>query len=228
MTVKEFKYDHPDRDVAAFKRAVANKLMYAVGKDPVAASQDDWLHATALAVRDQLVERWMTTTRAQYAQNLKRVYYLSMEFLIGRTFTNALLALELQDTVKEALADFGVDIDQLAEREPDAALGNGGLGRLAACFLDSMATLGVPGLGYGIRYEYGMFRQRIVEGQQVETPDYWLTRGNPWEFQRPEVRYRVRFGGHVQRPGGKNAPYGAARWVDTHDVLAVAYDTIIP
>jgi len=228
MTIEDFKYDHPDRDVAAFKRAVANKLMYAVGKDPVAASQDDWLHATALAVRDQLVERWMATTRAQYAQKLKRVYYLSMEFLIGRTFTNALLALELQDTVTEALADFGVDIEQLAEREPDAALGNGGLGRLAACFLDSMATLGVPGLGYGIRYEYGMFRQRIVDGQQVETPDYWLTRGNPWEFQRPEVHYRVRFGGHVQRPGGKNAPYGVGRWVDTHDVLAMAYDTIIP
>lgn len=228
MTIAEFKYDHPDRDVAAFKRSVANKLMYAVGKDPVAASPDDWLHATALAVRDQIVERWMGTTRAIYAQRLKRVYYLSMEFLIGRTFTNALLALELQDTVKQALADFGVDIQTLAEREPDAALGNGGLGRLAACFLDSMATLGVPGLGYGIRYEYGMFRQRIVDGQQVETPDYWLTRGNPWEFQRPEVTYRVRFGGHVQRREGKGAPYGAANWVDTHDVLAVAYDTIIP
>ncbi|MDM0115522.1 glycogen/starch/alpha-glucan phosphorylase [Variovorax sp. J22R133] len=228
MTIEDFKYDHPDRDVAAFKLAVANKLIYAVGKDPVAASQDDWLHATALAVRDQLVERWMATTRAQYSQKLKRVYYLSMEFLIGRTFTNALLALELQATVKQALADFGVDIDALAEREPDAALGNGGLGRLAACFLDSMATLGVPGMGYGIRYEYGMFRQRIVDGQQVETPDYWLTRGNPWEFQRPEVTYRVRFGGHVQRPQGKGAPYGAARWVDTHDVQAVAYDTIIP
>ncbi|MDM0051079.1 glycogen/starch/alpha-glucan phosphorylase [Variovorax sp. J22R115] len=228
MTIAEFKYDHPDRDVAAFKRAVANKLIYAVGKDPVAASPDDWLHATALAVRDQIVERWMGTTRAIYAQRLKRVYYLSMEFLIGRTFTNALLALELQDTVKQALADFGVDIRAVAEREPDAALGNGGLGRLAACFLDSMATLGVPGLGYGIRYEYGMFRQRIVDGQQVETPDYWLTRGNPWEFQRPEVTYRVRFGGHVQRREGKGTPYGAANWVDTHDVLAVAYDTIIP
>lgn len=228
MTLEDFKYDHPDRDVAAFKRAVANKLIYAVGKDPVAASLDDWLHATALAVRDQVVERWMATTRAIYAQRLKRVYYLSMEFLIGRTFTNALLALELQDTVKQALADFGVDIEALAEREPDAALGNGGLGRLAACFLDSMATLGVPGLGYGIRYEYGMFRQRIVDGQQVETPDYWLTRGNPWEFQRPEVTYRVRFGGHVQRRDGKGALYGAANWIDTHDVLAVAYDTIIP
>ncbi|MNU61552.1 Maltodextrin phosphorylase [compost metagenome] len=228
MTIKDFAYDHPDRDVAAFKRAVANKLIYAVGKDPVAASPDDWLHATALAVRDQLVERWMTTTRANYAQDLKRVYYLSMEFLIGRTFTNALLAVDLYGTVREALADFGVDMAALAEREPDAALGNGGLGRLAACFLDSMATLGVPGMGYGIRYEYGMFRQRIVDGQQVETPDYWLTRGNPWEFQRPEVNYRVRFGGHVQKREGKNAPYGAADWVDTHDVLAVAYDTIIP
>ncbi len=227
MTIEEFAYDHPDRDVAAFKRAVANKLIYAVGKDPVAASQDDWLQATSLAVRDQLVERWMATTRASYAQNLKRVYYMSMEFLIGRTFTNALLALELQDIVKQALTDFGVDIAALAEREPDAALGNGGLGRLAACFLDSMATLGVPGFGYGIRYEYGMFRQKIVDGQQVETPDYWLTRGNPWEFQRPEVTYRVRFGGHVQRREDASGS-GAADWVDTHDVLAVAYDTIIP
>ena len=219
-----FEYDHPDRDVAAFKRAVATKLMYAVGKDPVAASQDDWLHATALAVRDQLVERWMTTTRANYAQDRKRVYYLSAEFLIGRTFTNALLAVDLYDTVKAALADFDIDMSALAEREPDAALGNGGLGRLAACFLDSMATLGVPGMGYGIRYEYGMFRQQIIDGQQVEAPDYWLTRGNPWEFQRPEVQYRVRFGGHVEG----HSPGGAARWVGTHDVLAMAYDTIIP
>ena len=224
MTPADFEYDHPDRDVAAFKRSVATKLMYAVGKDPVAASQDDWLAATALAVRDQLVERWMATTRASYAQDVKRVYYLSMEFLIGRTFTNALLAVDLFDTVKAALADFDIDVSALAEREPDAALGNGGLGRLAACFLDSMATLGVPGMGYGIRYEYGMFRQRIVDGQQVETPDYWLTRGNPWEFQRPEVKYRVRFGGHVE---GRQA-YGAAKWVGTHDVLAIAYDTIIP
>ena len=232
MTIEDFAYDHPDRDVAAFKRAVANKLIYAVGKDPVAASPDDWLNATSMAVRDQLVERWMATTRASYKQDLKRVYYMSMEFLIGRTFTNALLALDMHDTVKQALADFGVDIAQMAEREPDAALGNGGLGRLAACFLDSMATLGVPGFGYGIRYEYGMFRQKIVDGQQVETPDYWLTRGNPWEFQRPEVTYRVRFGGHVQRRetsrDGKQPPYGAADWVDTHDVLAMAYDTIIP
>ncbi len=222
MPIKDFAYDHPDRDVAAFKRAVANKLIYAVGKDPVTASQDDWLHATTFAVRDQLVERWMATTRANYAQDLKRVYYMSMEFLIGRTFTNALLAVDLYDTVRDALADFNIDVEAIAEREPDAALGNGGLGRLAACFLDSMATLGVPGFGYGIRYEYGMFRQKIVDGQQIETPDYWLTRGNPWEFQRPEVTYRVRFGGHLEQRDG------APCWIDTHDVLAMAYDTIIP
>ncbi|MEO7241351.1 MAG: glycogen/starch/alpha-glucan phosphorylase [Variovorax sp.] len=229
MTIEEFTYDHPDQDVAAFKRAVANKLIYAVGKDPASALPDDWLHATALAVRDQLVERWMATTRAQYQQDVKRVYYLSMEFLIGRTFTNALLALDLYDTVKEALAGFGLDMEAIAEREPDAALGNGGLGRLAACFLDSMATLEVPGFGYGIRYEYGMFRQKIVDGQQIETPDYWLTRGNPWEFQRPEVCYRIRFGGHVAS-GGAHHPNadGSARWVDSHDVLAIAYDTIVP
>ena len=222
--LKSFEYDHPDHGVADFKRAIANKLIYAVGKDPAAAKPEDWLHAVQLAVRDQLVERWMATTRAQYEQDVKRVYYLSMEFLIGRTFTNALLALELQETMRQALADFGVDLDQLADLEPDAALGNGGLGRLAACFLDSMATLAVPGFGYGIRYEYGMFKQAIREGQQVETPDYWLSHGYPWEFQRPEVVWRVRFGGRVE----DRHDFGSARWVDTHDVLAMAYDSIVP
>ena len=222
--LKSFEYDHPDRGVADFKRAVANKLIYAVGKDPAAAKPEDWLHAAQLAVRDQLVERWMATTRAQYEQDVKRVYYLSMEFLIGRTFTNALLALDLQSTMRQALADFGVDLEKIGDLEPDAALGNGGLGRLAACFLDSMATLAVPGFGYGIRYEYGMFKQAIQGGQQVEMPDYWLTHGYPWEFQRPEVTYRVRYAGRVE----DRQAFGAARWVDTHDVLAMAYDTIVP
>ena len=233
MSLPEPLYDHPLPDVAAFKRAIAHKLIYAIGKDPsaiagdpVAPRTDDWLRATSLAVRDQLMERWLATTRAQYAQDLKRVYYLSMEFLIGRTFTNAILALELQNTVRQALADFGVDYDALAELEPDAALGNGGLGRLAACFLDSMATLGVPGFGYGIRYEYGMFRQTIVNGRQVEAPDYWLKKQNPWEFQRPELTYRIRFGGRVEQRDGATGKIAA--WVDTHDVLAMAYDTIIP
>ncbi|EHR70833.1 glycogen/starch/alpha-glucan phosphorylase [Burkholderiales bacterium JOSHI_001] len=227
MNPKDFNYDHPDRDVAAFKRAIANKLIYAVGKDPVAARIEDWWHATALAVRDQLVERWMHTTRTQYQQDVKRAYYLSMEFLIGRTFTNALLALDIAPVIKQALADFDVDFDAMAEFEPDAALGNGGLGRLAACFLDSMATLGVPGFGYGIRYEYGMFRQVIQNGRQVEVPDYWLKHGNPWEFPRPEVSYRVCFGGHVEQQTGAK-PGDRRRWLPAEDVQAMAYDTIIP
>ncbi|CAM8625945.1 GlgP Glucan phosphorylase [Comamonadaceae bacterium] len=217
-----FEFDAPGRDLESLKRSIANKLMFVVGKDPEAARPEDWLHAAAYAVRDQLVERWMTTTRAQYAQDAKRVYYLSMEFLIGRTFSNAMLAVGLRERVKQALADFGVDIDAVTELEPDAALGNGGLGRLAACFLDSMATLNIPGFGYGIRYDYGMFKQTIVDGRQVEVPDYWLTHGNPWEFPRPEVNYRVQFGGHVVKVGD------SYQWVDSHDVQAMAYDTIIP
>jgi starch phosphorylase len=218
----EHQYEHLARDVPAFKRAISTKLMYQVGKDPVSARPEDWLHAVCYTVRDHLVERWMKTTRAQYAQDVKRVYYLSAEFLIGRTFSNALLALDLMPTIEQALRELDVDPAKLLDLEPDAALGNGGLGRLAACFLDSMATLGVPGFGYGIRYDYGMFRQQIVDGRQVEAPDYWLAHGNPWEFQRPEVTYRVRFGGHIEATGD------TVRWVGTDDVLAMAYDTIIP
>jgi starch phosphorylase len=221
-TPVHFEYDAPGRDLESLKRSIANKLMFTVGKDPQAARPEDWLHAAAFAIRDQLVERWMKTTRAQYTQDAKRVYYMSMEFLIGRTFGNALLALGLRDRVRQALLEFGVDMDAMAELEPDAALGNGGLGRLAACFLDSMATLNIAGFGYGIRYDYGMFRQTIVNGKQVEVPDYWLNHGNPWEFQRPEVTYRVKFGGRVVKEGTIH------RWVDTHDVQAMAYDTIIP
>ena len=217
-----FVYDSPGHDLESLKRAIGNQLMFNVGKDPASARPEDWLHAAAYAVRDQLVERWMGSTRAQYEQRAKRVYYLSMEFLMGRAFGNALLALGLRDAVEQALRELGVDLAALAELEPDAALGNGGLGRLAACFLDSMATVGIAGYGYGIRYDYGMFRQTIVEGRQVEVPDYWLTHGNPWEFPRPEVCYRVQYGGHVVRHGDRH------EWVGTQDVLAMAYDTIVP
>ncbi len=223
MDLSQFahQYDHLSRDVAAFRRAISNKLMYQVGKNPESARPEDWLHAVSYAVRDHLVERWMKTIRASYAQDVKRVYYLSMEFLIGRSFSNALLALDLMPTVRQALTELEVDPDIVIDLEPDAALGNGGLGRLAACFLDSMATLGVPGFGYGIRYDYGMFRQQIIEGQQVEVPDYWLAHGNPWEFHRPEICFRVRYGGHLEQEGD------VIRWVGTDDVLANAYDTII-
>ncbi|MES2934554.1 MAG: glycogen/starch/alpha-glucan phosphorylase [Pseudomonadota bacterium] len=222
MKLTDFQYDHLDNDAATLKRAIANKLVYSIGKDVVTARPLDWLNATTYAVRDRLVERWMSTTRAQYGQDAKRVYYLSMEFLIGRTFINALLALGVYDVVKQALQELDVDLEAIAELEPDAALGNGGLGRLAACFLDSMATLGVAGFGYGIRYEYGMFKQQIVDGNQVETPDYWLTGGNSWEFARPEVQYLVRFGGRIEQHGE------VIQWIDTDDVHAMAYDTIIP
>ncbi len=227
LTQFEHQYEHLARDVSAFKRAISTKLMYSVGKDPVSARPEDWLQAVSFAVRDHLVERWMKTTRAQYAQDVKRVYYLSAEFLIGRTFSNAMLALDISSTVRQALVELDVNPDLILDLEHDAALGNGGLGRLAACFLDSMATLGVPGFGYGIRYDYGMFRQQIIDGRQVEAPDYWLTHGNPWEFPRAEVQYRVRFGGHLESAGAGADP-AAVRWVGTDDVLAMAYDTIIP
>ncbi len=218
----DFHFDSPGRDLESLKRSIANKLMFTVGKDPKTSRPEDWLHAAAYAVRDLMVERWMKTTRAQYAQDSKRVYYMSMEFLIGRSFGNALIALGLRERVKHALRDFGVDMDAITELEPDAALGNGGLGRLAACFLDSMATLNIAGYGYGIRYDYGMFRQTIVDGSQVEVPDYWLTHGNPWEFPRPEVTFRVQFGGRIVKVGD------GYQWKDSHDVLAMAYDTVIP
>ena len=222
MTAARLEFDQLNSSVEALRRSISNRLMYGVGKDAVTARSQDWLHAAALAVRDRLVERWMVTTRRQYDQDAKRVYYLSMEFLIGRTFSNALLALGIYDTMKEALADVGVDMESVIDLEPDAALGNGGLGRLAACFLDSMATLGIPGFGYGIRYDYGMFRQQIVDGEQVEAPDYWLHAGNPWEFPRPEIKYRVHFGGRTLQRDGH------VEWIDTQHVNAMAYDTVIP
>jgi len=210
-------------DEDALKRSIANNLRYRSGKIPITASRQDWLLAAELTVRNRLVERWMKTTNAYYEKNAKVAYYLSMEFLIGRSFNNSLQALDISAPMREALRDMAVDMEDLVNGEVDAALGNGGLGRLAACFLDSMATQHFASIGYGIRYEYGMFKQEIINGYQVETPDYWLlTRGNPWEFPRPEVLYDVRYGGHIKKEGDKS------RWVDTHTVLAMAYDTIIP
>src|SRR5450759_2979047 len=208
--------------VKALRDSISRRLIYTVGKDAFAASKRDWLHALSTAVRDRLIDRWMDTTRRAYQQDPKRIYYLSLEFLPGRTLSNALIAIGLHDECSEALRELGLDLDELDDLEHEPSLVNGGLGRLAACFLDSMATLGLPGFGYGIRYDYGMFSQHIVDGRQVEYPDHWLVSGNPWEFARPEVKYTVQFGGRVEYHDR------VASWVDTDDVYAMAYDTIVP
>jgi starch phosphorylase len=214
-------------DRTSLHRSLLNLLIYAMGKDQITATHRDWFHTTALAVRERLIERWMETMRSYYRADSKRVYYLSLEFLTGRLLMNSLLNLGFHDACCDALADLDLDIHRLKELENDAALGNGGLGRLAACFLDSMATLGLPGYGYGIRYEYGMFTQRIENGFQVEHPDNWLRYGNPWEFPRPEVLYPVHFGGRVveyRDEGGRLRHH----WVETEDVMAMAFDTPVP
>ena len=214
-------------DAASVGRSIVNRLVFSVGKDDIMATTRDWFYATAFMTRDRLIERWMDTMRSYYAADAKRVYYLSMEFLMGRTLMNGLLNLAFEKECSQALQQQGIDLSRVCETEPDAALGNGGLGRLAACFLDSMATLNLPGFGYGIRYEYGMFSQRIESGRQVEHPDNWLRYGNPWEFPRAEVLYQVKFGGRVVQFADE---HGVPRhhWVDTEDVMAMAYDTPIP
>ncbi len=209
-------------DRPSLKKAILNALAYRIGKDPATATQQDVYQAAAIVVRDRMVSRWMATTRNQYAKDVKRIYYLSMEFLVGRSFSNALHAVELYEDLAAVLSELGADIEELVREEPDAALGNGGLGRLAACFLDSMATLDLPGYGYGIRYDYGMFAQRIHDGNQVEMPDDWLRQGNMWEFARPEHTFAVHFGGHVTHDAG------GAHWHPADVVMAVPYDTIVP
>ncbi len=215
---------HHAADVAAFRDAVVARLTYSAGKTVASAVDHDWFVATALAVRDRIVDRWVESNQRTEAERCKQVYYLSVEYLIGRLLFDTLTNLRMLETAREALATFGVDINTLRKLEPDAALGNGGLGRLAACFMDSMASLGVPAYGYGIRYEHGLFRQTLDDGQQHEMPEDWLSFGNPWEFERPEVEYSVRFGGAVEYVGG-NAETARALWYPAETVLAVAYDT---
>ncbi|ELM3746661.1 glycogen phosphorylase [Yersinia ruckeri] len=217
-----FSYTSPIVSVDALKHSIAYKLMFIVGKDPGIATRHDWLNATLFAVRDRMVERWLRSNRAQLSQDVRQVYYLSMEFLLGRTLSNALLSMGIYNDIEVALDEMGIDLSELLVEESDPGLGNGGLGRLAACFLDSLATLALPGRGYGIRYEYGMFSQKIVNGQQAESPDNWLEYGNAWEFPRHNTRYKVRFGGRVQQEGAK------IRWLETEEILACAYDQIIP
>ncbi|MDK4732493.1 glycogen/starch/alpha-glucan phosphorylase [Rhizobium sp. CNPSo 3490] len=203
---------------------IIERLTYRIGKDAKVAKPHDWLTATILVVRDRIIDKWMASTREVYATGAKRVYYLSLEFLIGRLMRDAVSNLGLMEEVRDALASLGVDVNVIAGLEPDAALGNGGLGRLAACFMESMATVNVPAYGYGIRYVHGLFRQQMADGWQVELPENWLAHGNPWEFERRESSYEIGFGGSVE-------------FITTHDdqpryvwkpaerVIAAAFDT---
>ena len=214
-------------DVPSLISDFRHYFTYNLGQDKYCNSIHYYYKALALIVRDRLMERWKKTRYAHVETNCKRGYYLSLEFLMGRSLGNAMLNLGITDTATEALKNLGIKLEELAETEADAGLGNGGLGRLAACFLDSCATLQLPVMGYGLRYEYGMFRQRIVNGRQIEEPDHWLRDGNPWEMERPEYAQRVRFGGrseHYHDQDGEDC----VRWVDSRDVLAVPYDIPIP
>ncbi len=214
-------------DVPGLKYNFRHYYTHFLGRDKYCRSIHYHYAALALMVRDRLMERWKGTRYAYVDSDSKHCYYLSLEFLMGRALGNAMLNLGITDATSHALFELGIKLEDLVGAEIDAGLGNGGLGRLAACFLDSCATLQLPVMGYGLRYEYGMFRQRIVNGRQVEEPDRWLRHGNPWEVARPEYTQRISYGGRSDyyrtASGGM-----AVRWVDTHDVLAVPYDVPIP
>jgi starch phosphorylase len=205
---------------------IIERLTYRIGKDAMVAKPHDWLTATILVVRDRIIDRWMESTRKAYRTGQKRVYYLSLEFLIGRLMRDAVSNLGLMAEIRDALSSLGVDVSVIAGLEPDAALGNGGLGRLAACFMESMATVDIPAYGYGIRYVHGLFRQQMADGWQVELPETWLAHGNPWEFERRESSYEIGFGGSVETVGGyeDNPRYV---WKPAERVIAMAYDTPI-
>jgi starch phosphorylase len=214
-------------DAESFEESVARHYHFTLGQDEGQQNHHYLFQALALALRDRLVTRWRQTRENDRQRQPRQVAYLSMEFLMGRSLHNALLSMGLEDEARAALGTFACDLEELEAEELDAGLGNGGLGRLAACFLDSCATLGLPVTGYGIRYEYGMFQQKLQNGYQVENPDRWLRRGNPWEFELIERCRRVRFGGRSESYTDGDGRW-RQRWVDTRDVLAVPYDMPVP
>ncbi len=209
-----------EADVDSLRRLIVEKLTYATGRDPLIAGDRDWFVAAALALRDRIVDCWLRSARNDTARERKRVYYLSLEFLPGRLLLDSLNNAGLTEAMGLALGDLGVDLDRLRTVEPDPALGNGGLGRLAACFMESMASLGIPAHGYGIRYNHGLFQQVIRDGWQHEYPENWLSLGNPWEFERSDVSYRIGFGGRVDGEGTASSV-----WHPDETVIAIAYDT---
>lgn len=213
--------------VERFKLNIKHHLLSFQGRDPERAGADDTYRALSYALRDMLMEKWIKTQKTFYTEKKKRVYYLSLEFLVGRSLGNTLINMGLIDEVSEALEQLGYDLETLREREEDAALGNGGLGRLAACFMDSIATMKIPAYGYGICYEYGLFHQKIIDGYQVESPDSWLRFGSPWMYERTAFIYPVNFYGRVTSFLDKNGRYRAS-WIDTEVVMAMACDMLVP
>jgi starch phosphorylase len=213
-------------EAAALLHSFTNHLLYSLAKDQYSATTLDRYMSLALTIRDRLIERWISTQQRYYKKDAKRVYYLSAEFLMGRALSNNLINLGMYDVARDAMKMLNLDLADLLEQEVDAGLGNGGLGRLAACYLDSMATLDIPGYGYGIRYEFGMFDQEIKGGWQVEKPDEWLRLGNPWEISRPEYGVPVRFGGHVEEHADDRG-HLRVRWTGGEQVVGMPYDTPI-
>ena len=214
------------RDKLSIQKSIVQHIEYTLSKTRFDINSQYLFQGTALSVRDRLLEQWNDTQIYIKINNPKKIYYLSIEFLLGRLLQNALVCLDLEKCYKDALDEFGVKIEEIYEEENDPALGNGGLGRLAACYIDSMATLNLPAWGYGIRYDYGIFRQAIQNYEQKEFPDYWLTKGNPWEIMRLDTQFKVRFYGYC-RDASKNGK-SCREWVGGEEVIAVAYDTAVP
>jgi len=215
------------RGYTSLIKSFQHTLRLVLAKDEKLITDYDAYLALALVCREQLVDRWLETELSYSKDNVKRVCYLSMEFLMGRYLQNAILNMDLEEKLRDAMFQQGMVLEDMYDQEFDPGLGNGGLGRLAACFLDSMATLDIPAIGYGIRYEFGIFRQEIVDGYQVEHPDNWLFRGNPWEIARPEEMVPVRFHGFCESytdAKGKSR----RRWCDYETVMALPYDTPVP
>ncbi len=215
------------RFIKIFHESMLDHLTYSFAKDKYSATPRDKFNSVVLSVRENLVEQWMKTQQQYYYMDIKRIYYLSLEFLLGRLLRNYIINLDLLDDYRKAVDVLGMTYEEIFEHEWDAGLGDGGLGRLASCFLDSMATLQYPGYGYGIRYEYGIFSQKIKNGYQMEAPDNWLRYGNPWEFPRPELIYPVHFYGRVNTITGESRRF-RMEWVDTDEVMAMAYDYPVP
>lgn len=218
----KFRYNHPQGNVEKLQETIMQRLIFSVGKHPDEALPRDWLNATIFATRSLAAENWISSHATMRENEQRTAYYLSMEFLMGRVLSNSLIAEGIYDNAAAALKNLGQDLESLIDEEADAGLGNGGLGRLAACFLDSIATLGLPAIGYGIRYEYGMFNQEIIDGEQHEKPDTWLINGTAWQYKRYYTRHPIRFGGHSHYKDGRYV------WEHDEEIIAVPVDYLIP